>query len=81
MTREQYIEWRNNNNPDILYEEYKKNFNPDKHGEILTRDNFFMTFELWPYAKQVYFELLEKYDIHFNVLKIPDKQGQYFKFL
>ena len=79
MSREQYVDWRNVNSPEPLYEYYKEHYKGDK---MLDMHTFMQGMSLWPQAQSVYINLLRMYDIKFEVTLIQDlKTGQILKYL
>lgn len=81
MTREEYINYRSNNNPDPLYEMYKEGYNEKKHSRFLSKGDFFQNIQMWPPALQALQDTYHYYDAHFNVLIVRDKQGNVLKFV
>lgn len=79
MIREQYLEYRNTNASNPVYEYYKENF---KNGTFLDAEQFFQFFQIWPLADEAYGKVLKEYDEKFNVMSIQDlKSGQMIKYL
>jgi len=81
LTRETYLEWRNKNSPDMVYEFYKEHFDSKKHKPFLDIQEFFQYFQMWPSANEAYQMVVDYYDVQFNVLRVPNKQGQYFLYI
>jgi len=78
MTREQYLYYRNSNSINPAYEYYKNNF---KTGNFLNENDFYVYFKMWPGAMSAMEFVYYYYDKEFEVMKIPNKEGIYYKFL
>lgn len=81
MSREEYIEMRNNNSPLYIYDWYLEHFDEKKHKIKLSIEDFFEWFQIWPNSTNVYNIMTSYWDVHFNILKVPNKQGQYFMYI
>jgi hypothetical protein len=81
MTRDDYLRFRNKNAPDMVYEFYKKHFDQNKHKPFLQIQEFFQVFQMWPSANEAYKIVTDYYDAEFNILKVPNKEGQYFMYI
>lgn len=81
MTREEYIKIRNKGAANYIYDWYVEHFDEKKHEFLLEIEEFFHFFQFWPKSQEVYNIMTAYWDAHFNVLKVPNKQGQYFMYI
>ncbi len=79
MNREQYLQYRNANTPEPLYEFYKENY---KTGIFLAIGDFFRAMQLWEGAMQAFRGVLAYYDHKFEVMIISDiNTGRIYKYI
>ena len=81
MTREEYITYRTNGNPDPVYEVYKEGFNEKKHKPFLNKGDFFQAIQMWPPAMKALQDTYAYFDSKFEVLIIKNKEGNVLKFV
>lgn len=70
MNKEQYLQLRNDGNLEIMYIFYKENFKEGVHKPLLSNDQFYKAFLMWPFQHQAVDRVLQYYDVMFNVLSI-----------
>lgn len=84
MNREQYLLYRNNQDSYPLYHYYTENL---KSGKALDPHNFFNLIQKWAFEtgnniQEIYNEVLNEYDVKFEVTKIQDiKTGRIIRFI
>jgi len=69
MEREHYIQLRNNQHLDYLYDYYKLKFDEKKHSPFLGQEEFFHNIQRWPNFRGAIETASEYYDCYFNILK------------
>jgi len=81
MTREEYIQQRNRNSLEPIYEYYVEMWEKQKHKFMLNFEEFANFFKMWPEAQQVYNNIMSAYDIKFEVFKVEDlRTGNIIKY-
>lgn len=79
MEREQYLQYRNTNSAQPLYEYYKENH---KGGIFLEMKEFFQVIQQWPFMMQAFTNVTREYDERFVVMTVSNvKTGQTLKYL
>jgi len=81
MTREQYIQMRNNGNFNIVYEYYKEFFNYDKHSPFLSIEQLAQTLPMFGDINLIFEKCCRYYNEKFNVVDLRNKEGQIIKTL
>lgn len=82
LTRESYLQMRNNGSIEPFYEYYKENWTKEKHIFFLDSEQFFQAMNLWPRAQEKFGNVLDYYDHKFTVQKVQDlKTGQIIKYM
>ena len=82
MTREEYIQYRSENNPEPIYEVYKEGYDAKKHKVFLSRGDFFQSIQMWLPANKALHDTYAYFDIKFEVMRITDKvTGEIIKFV
>jgi len=81
MKREEYIEMRNDDSLEPIYEAYKEGWKAEREKFMLNFEEFVSFFRIWPEAQQVYFNIMSYYDIKFTIIKLEDlKTGNIIKY-
>ena len=79
MTREEYVKLRNENPLEIMYNYYIENH---KSGKKYDYTEFCNAFLNWPGANSAWVNLINQYDIKFNIVALQDLQTrQIIKYL
>lgn len=78
MSREQYIEAREMNSVEIMYDFYKELFDKEKHKNFLEFPEFVEYIQIYPLVRQAFNVSCNYYDAKFNVLKLPLKDKTLF---
>jgi hypothetical protein len=81
MDRETYLNYRNIRSIIPMYEYYKEHFNEIKYKPFLNINEFIHFTSIWPGTQEAYSMVTNYYDSKFSIIKIPDKNGNYYKFL
>jgi len=70
------------NNPTILiYEKYKERHDSSKHGKFLGPQELLTYLAMWRNPRDILENVIQEYDIQFNVSILLDKNGQFITVL
>ena len=75
MTKENYLQLRNNNHQLLLYEYYKEKFNKDRHSLFLNINDFIRTLQLWGDINFIFRNVCKYYNNKFDIVEVFDKKG------
>lgn len=82
MTRDEYLEIRNKNGINHIYQYYLENSHRSSHNFTLTIEEFLNFFRFWPDSQIVFENITAYYDHKFEINKIQYiNTGQVIKFL
>lgn len=70
MTREEYVIYRNAGNGILLWEYYNEKY---KGNNKLTMDQFIEAMSHFPFNQQAYQDVVNEWDIKFNIMTITNK--------
>jgi hypothetical protein len=81
MEKHTYIQAKNRGDIGILYEYYKEHFIPEKHGALLSFQDFMSTIHMWGpvVIPNMLRRAIEYYDQKFHVTKLMAENGQIIK--
>ena len=81
MTKQHYLALRQANPSALIYEKYKENHNPSKHGRLMSSQELLTFLPMWRNPNDILQSVIEEYDARFDVMHITDKNGKYIKSL
>lgn len=70
MIKEEYIILRTNQDMSLLWLFYKEYFDETKHKPLLSQEEFYRYFLLWPGHYDAINRVITYYDVKFNILSI-----------
>jgi hypothetical protein len=76
MTREQYIQMKNNGNFNIVYEFYTEMFDRSKHSPFLSIEQLAQTLPMFGDINLIFDKCCRHYDEKFKVIIVKDKDGK-----
>jgi uncharacterized protein YueI len=75
MTKQEYINNKKTNQMKVIYEYYKEKFNPNKHTQFLSEQEFYVYIQMNRDLNETYIKVANYYDSYYNVITILDEQG------
>ena len=79
MTREQYINMRNNGDFMIVYEYYKEHFDNTKHSPFFSPQELVQILPMRFNVQLIYEKCVKHFDDKFQIVTIKDKEGNTIK--
>lgn len=69
-------------NPTLLiYEKYKENHNPSKHGRLISMQELLTFLPMWRNPRDILDGIIEEYDAKFGIVQLLNRNGQLIKLL
>lgn len=82
MTKEKYIELRQNNDlGEIIYQYYQEGFNSEKHKNFFEKQDFLATLNFWGQINNFIPGIISYYNVTLDVIELKDKNGVIIKYL
>lgn len=75
MTKENYLQLRNDNHQLLLYEYYKEKFNEKKHLVFLNINDFIRTLQIWGDINIIFRNVCKYYNNKFDIVEVFDKES------
>jgi len=65
----------------LIYEKYRENHNPSKHGRLFSAHELLTYLPMWRNTRDILNDIIQEYDAKFELVHLLDRNGQYIKTL
>lgn len=81
MTKAEYLQLREENSLQILYNYYTEHFNRNKHNPFLSVEQFIMFLNMWTHIPNLFNTICSYYNEKFQINELRDKEGRLIKYV
>lgn len=81
MTKQEYITLKTTNPMALIYKYYTENFDEKKHKTFLSENEFFPYIQIHYNLNDIWIKIQQKYDQHYGVATLYDKNGNILAFI